>query len=155
MPVEVGNGQDRGHVAFENEEHTEGKPVEDGAPDVREDRRTLQWPVLDALEGRAHFAQETKPELRPLAFVPHAYLLGVELGLRPNDQSGHLPIVAESGLYPLDDFPPRAGLTRGLLMCRKPLTQERLLPLMEGHLVDGRRDGIPERLHVIDLFVHR
>ena len=85
----------------------------------------------------------------------HFCLLGVELGLRPNDQSGHLPIVAESGLYPLDDFPPRAGLARGLLMCRKPLTQERLLPLMEGHLVDGRRDGIPERLHVIDLFVHR
>jgi hypothetical protein len=40
-------------------------------------------------------------------------------------------------------------------MCRETLFQEGLLPLLEGDLVDIRRDVIPERLHVIDLVFDR
>ena len=128
--------------------------MENGASDVREDHGTLQRPVLDTLEGRTHLAQESKPEVRLLAFIPSASLLSVEFGFRPNDQCGHLAVVAKSGLHPLDDFPPWAGLAGGSLMCRKPLTQKGLLPLVQGHLVDGRRNGVPKRLHVVDLLVH-
>ena len=122
MAVEVGNGEDRGHLALENEEHAEGKPVENCAPDVRENQGTLQRPVFDTLKRRAHLVQELKAEVRLFAFIPSASLLSVEFSLRPNDQCGHLTVVAKSGLHPLDDFPPGAGLAGCSLMCRKPLT---------------------------------
>ena len=122
MAVEVDDGKDRGHVALEDEEHAEGKPVENGAPDVREDQGELQRPAFDTLERRAYLAQESKPEIGLFAFIPSASLLSVEFGFRPNDQCGHLTVVAKSGLHPLDDFPPGAGLAGGSLMGRKPLT---------------------------------
>jgi hypothetical protein len=51
----------------------------------------------------------------------------------------------------VDDFLPGAGFAGSCAMCGQALFEERLLPLMERHVVGGRRDAIPQRLHVIDL----
>ncbi len=40
-------------------------------------------------------------------------------------------------------------------MCCETLFQDGLLPLLQRYLVNGRRDVIPERLHVVDLVFDR
>lgn len=40
-------------------------------------------------------------------------------------------------------------------MCREAVFEERLLPLVERHVVGGCRHAIPQRLHVVDLVFDR
>ena len=49
----------------------------------------------------------------------------------------------------------RSGLFWALAMSGETLFQDSLLPLLQRHLVDGRRYVIPERLHVVNLLFDR
>lgn len=58
-------------------------------------------------------------------------------------------------LHSFNDLLPGSGFLRRSAMCRETFFQEGLLPLLKRYLVDIRCDVIPERLHVVDLFLDR
>jgi hypothetical protein len=128
--------------------------MENGSPKLQEDNRKTQRSFLDPSERSAEFNEEFRPEAIPLAVVPRRCLEGIDLGLRANLESKHLP-TGKAMLYSLDDLVPRPSLLRGSLMCCEALFQKGLLPLLKGYLVDIRRDVIPKRLHIVDLVFDR
>lgn len=129
--------------------------MENGSPKIPKDERKSQRSFLDPRKRCAKFNEEFRPEALPLAVVPRSRFEGIDLCLRSNLKQRHLPTGAEAVLYSFNDLLPRSGFLRGSAMCREPLFQESLLPLLKRYLVDTRRDVIPERLHVVDLVFDR
>lgn len=76
------------------------------------------------------FAEELRPEAWPFALIPRGRFERVELCLRPNDQTGHLPTGAQAFLDAIDDVLPGTSLVGSVVMRREPLLQKRLLPLL-------------------------
>ena len=140
-----------GTLGLHNEEHAERKPVKNGPPALPKDDRKTQRSFLDPRKRCTKFSEEFHPEAFPFTVVPRSRLEGIKFCLRPNLQQEHLPSGAEPLLYSFNHLLPRLGLFRGAAMGSEALFQKSLLPLLERHLVDTRRDVIPERLHVVDL----
>ena len=153
--MQMCDGENCCELFLHDEEHAERKPVENGSPKLPKDERKAQGPFLDPRKRCAKFNEEVRPEALPFAVVPRCRFEGIEFCLRPNLQQRHLPIGAKAMLYSFNDLFPRSGFVGGSAMCRETLFQEGLLPLLERHLVDIRRDVIPERLHVVDLVFDR
>lgn len=80
-----------------------------------------------------------------------AGLLDVEFRLGPNVEPGHLSAGAKVLLNAFHHLSPRPRVTGRLTMRREALLQQNLLPLVQRHLVNARRDAVPERLNVVDL----
>ena len=142
--MQVRDGHDRCHVAFDDEEDAEREAMKDRASDLTEDERELQRPLLNAHESGAQLGKERCPEPNLFAVVPNAGVLGVDFCLRPNVEPSHLSAGAKALLNPLDDLSPRPSIAGGLTMRRDPLAQEGLLPLVKGHLVGAGRDAVPQ-----------
>ena len=151
MSVQVSNGQNGGHIAFCDEEYAKRKPMKNGSSDFTTDEGELEGRLLNAEEGGTQFGEEFGPKATLFAFIPRTSLFGVEFCLRPNVEPSHLSAGAKVFLNPLNDFSPRSGVAGRLTMRRQPLLQQGLLPLVQGHLVHTGRNGVPQRLDVVDL----
>ncbi len=152
--MQVSNRQNRGRLAFSDEEYAKRKPLENRAADLATDERELKGRLLDANECCAQFSEEFSAEAVSFAVIPHPSLFGVEFCLRPNVEPHHLSAGAKVSLHALDDFSPRPGVAGRLPMRRKPLLQQGLLPFVQWQLVDARRNGVPQRLDVVDLILN-
>ena len=76
---------------------------------------------------------------------------GVQLCLRPNRGTRHLPVAAETFLHAFDDLFPRTCFVESAAVFGQAFFQKRLLPVLQRA---GRRgDAIPKRLHVLDLIL--
>ena len=155
MAVQVSDGQNRGHVAFCDEEYAKRKPMKDGSSDLTADERKLEGGLLDADECGAQLGEEFGSEAASFAVIPRTSLFGVEFCLRPNVEPGHLSVAAKVPLNALDDLSPWPGVAGRLTMRREPLLQQGLLPLVQRYLVDTGRNTVPKRLDVVNLIFNR
>lgn len=138
------DGYDGRHVAFEDKEHAKRKAMKNRSSNITKDARKLRRCRLNTRQRPAKFPEEVRAEAGPFAFVPHAGLQSIELCLRPNIEPGHLSACSKPVLNSIDDFSPRPSLARRLAMSGKPLFQHGLLPLVKRHLIDARRDAVPQ-----------
>ena len=152
--MKMRDGSHDGEFAFHEKEHAEWEAVENGSPKVSRNPWESQRPFFDARQGCSKCIEEFHPKPFAFTFVPHGRLEGVEFSFWPDVQPSHLPTGAETLLKSFDDLFPWTGFLRGPPMRRKPFVQNGLLPPLKGHLVQARRDVIPKRLHVVDLFFH-
>ena len=155
MATEVRNGENRGALGLYDEEHAERKPVENRSPKFSKDEWKTRRSFLDPRKRGAKFNQEFRPEAFPLTVVPRGRFEDIEFCLRPNVQTRHLPAGAKALLYAFNNLLPGSSFFGGSAMCRQALFEDGLLPLLQRHLVDGRRDVIPKRLHIVDLVFDR
>ena len=70
------------------------------------------------------------PRPGPFALIPGGGVERVELCLRPNDQTRHLPTGAQALFDAVDDVLPGTSFAWSVVMRREPLLQECLLPLL-------------------------
>lgn len=125
LPAQVRDREYSRVLRLQDEEDAEREPAQNGPAYVRKD------------DGKASRARDG--------------FEGIEFCLGPNDETRHLPTGAQALLDAVDDFLPGAGFVGSSAMCGKAVFEERLLPLVERHVVGGCRDAIPQRLHVVDL----
>ena len=147
----MSNGQNGRHIAFCDEEDAKRKPMKNGSSDFATDERELEGGLLNAAECDAQFGEELGPEAASFALIPRTCLFGVEFCLRPNVEPSHLSSGAKVLLNPVDDFSPRPSVAGRLTMRRESLLQQGLLPLVQWHLVYPGRNGVPQRLYIVDL----
>lgn len=151
----VRDGESDRTLGLDDEEHAEGEPAEDRAANFTGDNWEPMRPVLNSRERRPEFSEEFRSKAGPLALVPGPRVERVELCLRPDRETRHLPAVAETFLYAFDDLFPGTCFVRSPVVFGKAFFQERLLPVLQRHLTCSRGDAIPKRLHVLDLILDR
>lgn len=115
----MGNGKNRRTFRFHDEEHTERKPVKDGAAKIPKDNRETQWTFFDPSKCRAKFTQKLDAKSFSLVLVPGCGFKHIELGLRPNIEPSHLPFWVEALLDAVEDLWPRPRVFGILAMCRE------------------------------------
>lgn len=106
MPAEVRDGEDHCALGLHDEEHAEGKSVENRAADFAKDDREPCWPLLDSRKCRPEFSEELRPEAGPFALIPRGRFKRVEFCLRPNDQTRHLQTAAQAQRSKTSTAPP-------------------------------------------------
>jgi len=131
-------------AVLDDEEHAKREAMQDGPPAFVEHAWILLRASLNSFERGPKFSQELRAKATAFAVVPHCCFERIDLCLGPNAQPRHLAPGTETLLNPLDRFPPGPGFTRRPSMCGQPFLQQRPLPLLERHLVDGRRDAVPQ-----------
>ena len=154
MSMKMGDGSYSREVGFHEKEDAEREAVDNSSSELSRDEWEPKRSIFDAGERCPECFEEFRTKAFAFAFVPHRSLKGIEFGLRPDFQPRYLLTGAETLLESLDDFFPWPGFFRRSSMCRKPLFQDGLLPLLKRDMVNARRDVIPKRLHVVDLFFH-
>ncbi len=153
MTVEVDDRHYRGNVVLQREEHAKRKPVQDGSSSFSEDDGELKRRFFDSPKGGARGLEELRAETGPLGLVPERRLEGVGLRLRANPELAHLARLSQPHLETFENFLPRTSLVGSGTMCREARFQELALPVRERHLLDARRDVVPQRLDVVDLLI--
>ena len=141
--MQVHDCDDRFSV-FHEEEHSKGKAMENGPSAFVEHARILARASLNSFKRGAKLSEELRPKATALAVVPHCCVERIELCLGPNVQPWHLAPGTETLVNSFDRFLPRPGFARRPPMCGQPFLQQRLLPRLEWHLLNGRRDTVPE-----------
>jgi len=131
-------------LGLHDEEDAEWEPVNNGSATLSEDHRKALRSILDSLKRRAKFRETFRPEAFPFPVVPRGRVEYVELCLGPHMEARHLLACAKTLLDSINDLSPGLGFIGSPAMRRKPLLQEGLLPLLQRHLVDSRRDAIPQ-----------